>query len=227
MLKIYGVPFSAHTRKVIITAQLKGLDYAIEPVVPLAPPDGWEKLSPAGKIPAIKDNDFVLSDSSVICAYLDRKYPQNPVYPTAVEDFAQAFWFEEYVDNNLQQFILHHFLFEAIFSPAFLKTETNWELVNKALTVDIPQRFQALEQWVKPDRFLVADQLSIADITLTSILINFSYGGKCVDENRFPKLAAYFNFMLRQTIIQETLSAENSAAKTVPGFHFEFLQAVI
>ena len=92
MFTLYGVPFSAHTRKVILAAYLKALDFKLEPVVPLNPPEGWDALSPIGKIPAMRDGDFVLSDSSVICAYLERKYPQQPLYPQGAEDFARALW---------------------------------------------------------------------------------------------------------------------------------------
>jgi glutathione S-transferase len=35
MLKIYGVPLSVHTRKVIVVARLKGLPYEVVPVVPV------------------------------------------------------------------------------------------------------------------------------------------------------------------------------------------------
>lgn len=227
MIIIYGVPFSAHTRKVIATATLKGLAFSIEPVVPLAPPDAWEQLSPVGKIPAIKDDEFVLSDSSVICAYLDNKYPDNSIYPDGVENYARALWFEEYVDGNLEQFVLKQFLLETIFGPAFLQKETDWNIVNNALNIEIPKRFGQLEQWISPEQYLVANQFSIADITLASILINFHYGGKCINEEAYPKLAAYFSFILENNTIQSVLRAENDAAKTVPGFKFNFLQDIL
>ena len=54
MLRIHGVPFSAHTRKVILAAIEKGIAYELVPVVPLAPPAGWTDLSPLGLIPAIE-----------------------------------------------------------------------------------------------------------------------------------------------------------------------------
>ena len=44
MLKIYGVPISVHTRKVIIAAIEKKLQFENEPVIPFNPPAGWDKL---------------------------------------------------------------------------------------------------------------------------------------------------------------------------------------
>ena len=41
MLTIHGVPLSVHTRKVIVTAILKMLDYKLEVVIPDNPPPNW------------------------------------------------------------------------------------------------------------------------------------------------------------------------------------------
>ena len=55
MLTIYGVPLSVHTRKALITAIHKNIDYQLDvviPVVPGQPPSNWSALSPTGLIPA-------------------------------------------------------------------------------------------------------------------------------------------------------------------------------
>src|SRR5688572_18439337 len=76
MLKIHGVPISVHTRKVILAALEKNLEFANEPVIPFQPPAGWDKLSPTGKIPVAQYGELLLRDSSVICAYLERRHPE-------------------------------------------------------------------------------------------------------------------------------------------------------
>ena len=82
MLKFHGLPFSAHTRKVIIAALEKGLPYELQPVVPVAapgtpgaPPAHWRDWSPLGKIPVLQDGPVTLADSSVIALYLERVQP--------------------------------------------------------------------------------------------------------------------------------------------------------
>ena len=51
MLKIYGVPISVHTRKVIVAARWKQMSYELQPVVPVIPgnpPANWrDRLRPA------------------------------------------------------------------------------------------------------------------------------------------------------------------------------------
>jgi hypothetical protein len=74
MLKIHGVPFSAHTRKVILAALEKGIPHEIVPVIPLTPPPGWTDLSPLGLIPPSRTATSrwpILGD----LPYLDRAYP--------------------------------------------------------------------------------------------------------------------------------------------------------
>jgi hypothetical protein len=58
-------------------SQSKGIDYELDPVNPFSPPEGFKELSPLGKISAFRDGDRILADSSIICAYLERKHP-NP-----------------------------------------------------------------------------------------------------------------------------------------------------
>jgi glutathione S-transferase len=49
--------------------------------------------TPLGKIPFARIGDRWLADSSVIVAYLDRLYPDPPMYPSDPWDYARALWF--------------------------------------------------------------------------------------------------------------------------------------
>src|SRR5262245_17958948 len=99
MLTIHGVPLSVHTRKVIVTAILKKVDYRLEvviPVIPENPPPNWGTLSPTGLIPIIQDGDYTLADSNAICLYLERKHPSPSILPSDVRDYGRALWFDAY-----------------------------------------------------------------------------------------------------------------------------------
>ena len=60
----------------------KGIPYEVDPVIPFNVSDEFKKISPLGKIPALRDGDKAISDSSVICAYLERTHPTPPLYPS-------------------------------------------------------------------------------------------------------------------------------------------------
>lgn len=65
----------------------------------------FEAISPLRKIPAFREGDYVLADSSAICAYLEKQYPSPSFYPTTAEALGKALWFEEYADTALFQAI--------------------------------------------------------------------------------------------------------------------------
>jgi hypothetical protein len=79
-LVVLGGGVSPFVRKVRVVLAEKGLDYTHEQVNPFAPPDGYREISPLGKIPAFKDGDRTLCDSSVICS-ISSAASRAVVYP--------------------------------------------------------------------------------------------------------------------------------------------------
>ena len=214
MLKIHGVPFSAHTRKVIIAALEKGIPYEIVPVIPLTPPPGWAELSALGLIPAIQDADITLADSSVICQYLDRAYPGPSLYPGDARQFARVLWIEEFVDGGLAPHVLRGLLMQRVFAPKFLGKAPDEALIHTSLTQMIPARFAYLEKALTGEWF-VANAFSMADITVASILMNFQFAGEVIDTARYPKLARFMRRALARPSFQKALQAEVPAAQSV------------
>jgi glutathione S-transferase len=214
MLQIHGVPFSAHTRKVIIAALEKGIPYEIVPVIPLTPPPGWQDLSALGLIPAIRDGDFSLADSSVICQYLDRAYPGATLYPGNARQFARVLWIEEFVDSGVSPHVLRGLLMQRVFAPKFLGKAPDEALIHISLTQMIPARFDYLESALNGEWF-VADAFSMADITVASILMNFHFARETLDSARYPKLARFLRRALTRPSFQTALQAERPAAQSV------------
>lgn len=214
MLKIHGVPFSAHTRKVIIAALEKGVPYVIVPVVPLTPPQGWLETSALGLIPALQDGDFTLADSSVICQYLDRAYPGITLYPGDARQYARVLWIEEFVDGGLAPHVLRGLLMQRVFAPKFLNKAPDETLIRASLTQMIPPRFDYLEKALTGDWF-VANTFSMADITVASILMNYHFAGETLDSSRYPKLAEFLSRSLRRPSFRRALQFEVPAAESV------------
>ena len=65
-ITVFGAPLSPFVRKVRLCLQEKGLDYGLELVMPFTPPEWYLQLNPLGRIPAMKDGELGLADSSVI-----------------------------------------------------------------------------------------------------------------------------------------------------------------
>ena len=127
MLTIHGAPPSIHTRKVIVAVLEKDLEYRVDVVFPFDPPAGWKEISPTGKIPVLSDADFRLPDSSAIVAYLDRRFPERPLYPDGDRDYAHALWLEEYADTNIAPHVI------ALFHEKILQPMLHGKQPDKAL----------------------------------------------------------------------------------------------
>lgn len=212
MLKIYGVPISVHTRKVILAAMYKEIDFEIEPVIPFDPPAGWNDLSPTGKIPAVDHDGKHIADSTVICTYLDRTYPSHALYPDLIDPLTQALWLEEYCDGTLFPQLVHGLFFQKIIRPGMLGEETDVALVDDLLTNVRPKLFGYLETQIDGE-FLAGNALSTADFALVCNLINYHYLGFDIDASSYPKLAQYFQRALSWAPVGQALTAEQPFAK--------------
>jgi glutathione S-transferase len=213
MIKIYGVPFSVHTRKVIIAAIEKKLPYENEAVIPFNPPPGWRDLSPTGKIPAFTDGDVTLCDSSVICAYLERAHPTPSLYPSGTHDHVQTLWFEEYADGTIFRELIHGLFFNQVIRPKILKQPGDQAAVDAILQDTVPAVFGYLEKSLAAN-YLVGNRFTLADVALVSNLINFHYLGYAIDA-RFPKLAAYFERIIAHPSVAAALDTEHGAAASL------------
>jgi len=90
MNRIIGSYLSPFVRKVLVVLELKGISYEIDPIVPFFGNDQFTKLSPLRRIPVLVDDQVTLSDSSIICQYLEDRYPSPSLYPTNIADRAKS-----------------------------------------------------------------------------------------------------------------------------------------
>src|SRR5262247_2959704 len=109
-VRIIGSYLSPYVRKVLVCLHLKGIAYEIDPIVPFMGDERFSALSPLRRIPVLTDDQITLADSSVICQYLEDRYPTPAFYPRDVLDRARARWLEEFADTRMGEvFIWRYF----------------------------------------------------------------------------------------------------------------------
>lgn len=224
MLEILGVPFSAHTRKVLLTLREKQLPFELVPVIPLAPPPGWLELSPLGKIPVMRTPELTVADSSVICQYLERMHPTPALYPDEPAQLARALWLEEFVDGGLSPHVLGGLLLQRAFVQRFFNRAPDEALIRRSLEQEIPPKLAYLEAAVHGD-FLVGEHISIADITVASMLINFHFAGEKL--TGYPKLRRYLHNLLRRPSFQQGFVTELPAAAQIEAMDLTILREAV
>jgi glutathione S-transferase len=193
-LIVYGASLSPFVRKVRVVLAEKGLKYEHDQVSPFQPPPNFLDISPLRRIPVLRDTDLpepnTLPDSSIICDYLEHKFQRPPLYPADPYQRGRALWFEEYADSVLAQACGLGLFFERVVKK-MLKQPTDENVVAATLKEKLPPLFGYLEREIGARKFLVGDALSIADISICTMLVNFEHAGEKIDPARWPELARY------------------------------------
>lgn len=182
-LKLYGSPISTFVRKVLLLLKHKGLPFTIEM------PDRETLLAmhPMGKVPVLRHGEVLIVDSSVICDYLERIHPEKPLTPADPRARASCLWIEEYCDTFLQD-AFYPYVNEVIFKPKVYGQPTDVDVRDNALRLGC-ERLDYLEQQLNGPYF-VGETLTLADITLGTVLVNPLRFGFELDRGRWPKLSA-------------------------------------
>jgi glutathione S-transferase len=221
---IYGVPFSVHTRKVILTARIKSIPYELKPVVPVIPdnpPANWRSISPTGLIPAIDDEGFVLADSTAIVHYLEKKVPEPAVLPSRPKELATALFLDAWAGSALFRDVIHPLFHQRIVAPNIRKVAPDQKALDAASKEAAPSALAYLESRA-PERFLVGDALSIADLAVVSNLILFHYLGQRIDANAYPQLAVYFQRHRDSSLVAAALAIEKPFVDGIAGLESTF-----
>jgi glutathione S-transferase len=80
LIKLYQGPFSTNVERVSLALAYKGLE-AESVVIDWNDRSPVEKVSGQSLVPVIDDDGEVVHDSTAILEYLERKYPDPPLYP--------------------------------------------------------------------------------------------------------------------------------------------------
>jgi glutathione S-transferase len=217
MMKICGANVSPFVRKVLVTAHHKGIDFEHEVVMPGSDDPAFRRMSPLGKIPAMQDGDLVVSDSTIICEYLEDRFPEVRMMPESPAQRARARWYEEYGDTKMAEACAVYF-FERIAKPLFGDHSGPDEarLADAAENIT-PVQLAYVESEVPESGFLFGDDLYIADIALISSTVNAAYAGYEIDAERFPKTASFRARVLSHPAVVKTLAVEKAMIESLAG----------
>jgi glutathione S-transferase len=207
MLKIYGAPLSPFVRKTLLALELKEVEYELDPVFPGSDDPAFRRMSPLGKIPALAHDDFTISDSSIICRYLDRAFPDTPVYPSDPQAEARATWIEEYCDTRLMDGCGGLFQQKFMF-PKLMNRPTDEAAVENILANILPPAVDYIESITPESGPMVGEGISIADIAVVTCFAQAQYGEYEVDGARYPRLRRYLDGAFAHDIVRNRLESE-------------------
>jgi len=215
-LKVHGVSLSPFVRKVQFALAHKEVEYEQINVFPGEKNEAFSAISPLNKIPVLEDDGFTIPDSSIILRYLERRYPDHPIYPEDPQLEAMACWLEEYSDTTLVPECAGLFQ-ERFLARSFFKREPDEARIQSILNDSMPPVLDYLESVVADEGYVVGDQLSVADIAITSSFVTAAYGDFQPDADKHPKLAGYVSRAMQAGIVVAQREAEKQAAAALLG----------
>ncbi len=193
--RIIGSYISPYVRKVLVFLNLKSVPYEIDPIIPFMGDQQFSKLSPLRRIPVLVDDQVTLSDSSVICEYLDERYPEPALYPPGLVDRARARWLEEFADTRMGEVFIWRLFNQVAINPFVWGEKTDPAVLEKTLREDIPHVLDYLEDQLPPDGFIFGS-LSVADIAISCFFRNAAFARFHVDATRWPRTASFVERVL-------------------------------
>jgi len=171
-MKLYYHPNSPNCTDVLATANHLGiqLDLQLVDLLKGAQKDSsFLRINPNGKVPALVDGDFVLSESNAIMQYLASRMPNNSLWPeddrTRADICRWQFWqasqWSKATGTLVWENMIKKFLGAGGPDPA--KVKEGEELFHGSAAV--------LDNHLKDREYLAGNALTLADFSVAAMLI--------------------------------------------------------
>jgi glutathione S-transferase len=211
---VYGPAASPFVRKVCIFLHEKGIPYERRELDPEQKTPEFLALNPAGRVPVFEEDDgHVVSDSSVICDYLERTCPEPSLYPKDARDRARALWLEEYADTALVAVTARVFWMHVIL-PIRTGTPLDPAAVREFVERAFPAAFGPLEALAPEGEAFVGERFGIADIALAAPVRLLDLVGAGLDTARWPRFSAYVGRVLARPSATRLFASERIATES-------------
>jgi glutathione S-transferase len=212
-IHVIGNYVSPYVRKLLVCLELKGLAYDVDPIIPFFGNERFSQLSPLRRIPVLIDDRVTLSDSSVICQYLEDRHPDPPLYPKDVAERARARWLEEYADTRMGDVFIWRLFNQVVIRPRVFGEATDAAIVAQTLSVEIPDVLDYLETQVPKQSFFFGSP-GIADISVAAFFRNAAFARFQVDAARWPATAAFVSRVLDLPSFRKLAALEDRMLRT-------------
>lgn len=159
-----GSPFSW---RVMLAMEVKGLDYkAVELHFSKGETKSADHLArnPRAKVPVLVDGDLTIYESTAILAYLERAYPDTPVFGHDTAEAARVWQRMAEVENYFGHALT------AVLGAVFRGEVKGREAELQKDIARLEAELDIIEGWLAEDEYLSGGAISAADLTLYPLL---------------------------------------------------------
>src|SRR5262245_4062603 len=186
MLTLYDDVFSPYARKVRIALYEKDVPFErIRALHGDCNRTDFVHVNPRAEVPALIDGDLQLYDSTVICEYLEERYPTPSLYPGDPGLRARCRLIEDLADTQLDAAMY------AVTVVEFGRRETH-PAMHDAATRDMRRLYDEFERLLGRAEFF-CQTYSIADVAVAPHVSTAGLLGFGLDPERHPRLHAWLD----------------------------------
>ena len=184
MVTLYDDVFSPYARKVRIALYEKGVPFErVRALHGDCNRTDFLHVNPRAEVPALVDDDFSLYDSTIICEYLEDRYPEPPLYPRDPPLRAACRLLEDLADTQLDA---------ATYAVAIVELgrHESHATLHETAGRDLARLYDDLERRLGRGSFFCGDY-SLADIAIAPHLMAAAFLGFPLDAAKHPALTRW------------------------------------
>ncbi len=210
MNRLYHFPLSPFCRKVRLTLAEKRLEVELIEERYWEPSPEFLRRNPAGKVPILRHEGRVLTESQAICEYLDETIPDPRLMPREAEARYEVrrlcAWFDDKFNGEVTSKLLYERVNKKIMGQGYPDSKAV-----KAGAGRIKYHIDYMSWLLDQRRWLAGDAMSLADFTAAAHLSCLDYISD-VDWNRSANVKDWY------AKIKSRPSFRPLLADQVPGF---------
>jgi len=202
---LYGYHYSVYTRIVRMVLAAKDIAYRYVEIDPFSdnPDPAYLDLHPFGRVPLIRNGDFVLYETAPIARYLEEISPPALLLPPDPESRARMMQIIHIADNYGYWPMVRQVFAHRVFRVA--EGEEPDESVIAEGKVASRKVCEALDQLACEGSFLTGSAISHADLHLGAMMAYFTLAPEGLEiVNGFPRLRHWWRGMAGHALLSKS-----------------------
>jgi glutathione S-transferase len=182
MLRLCGFHVSNYHNKVRLALLEKGIAFEEDATCRPSQKDEFLQRSPMGKVPFLEVDGTTLTESQVICEYLEDAYPERPLLPAAALERAG-------VRELIQMLELHlELVARRLYGQVFFGRPPMPEAELEAVRKDLEKGLRAFRTRARFAPYLAGAELTLADcagfvhLPLVSLATKLAFGRDVLED---------------------------------------------
>lgn len=210
MNRLYHFPLSPFCRKVRLTLAEKKLEVELVEERYWEPSADFLRRNPAGKVPVLKTDSKMLTESQAICEYLEETNPTPPLMPRDADGRFEVRRICSWFDDKFHAEVTSNLLYERV-NKKIMKLGYPDSKAVKFGAARIKYHLDYMTWLLDQRRWLAGDAMTLADFTAAAHLSCLDYISD-VDWNRSANVKDWY------AKIKSRPSFRPLLADQVPGF---------